>query len=106
MSIYLPPAPVSYEVFTEAICRLARAAAHGSRQMQAVEELIATGRLAPYTVTLPLPQYPGYPRTTTVYGKHHLPHKSWMNLRKRLIASGFSLMRDSAGAYRVAYLEG
>lgn len=60
------------------INRLARACAHGTRQMGFVNELLA----GPSYVTLS-------PFDYVRYGDSELGHKSWVATKKRLVANGF-----------------
>ncbi len=71
----------------DVVARLARACAHGTRQMQFVNELLAGEA---YSKLIQMP-FAGYGTTGMQYGDSHLGTKSWTSLKKRLIANGFMI---------------
>jgi hypothetical protein len=72
---------------SDVIVRLARACAHGHKQMEFVNELLAGetyGRL------VPIPVWVGRTQGQAMhYGDCRLGGPSWMSLKKRLINNGF-----------------
>ena len=71
---------------TDILARLARACAHGTRQLEFVNELLAGEG---YIVQVPC----GFSRMGyyVKVGDSGLGYKSWLSLRKRLIANGFMI---------------
>lgn len=69
---------------TDILARLARACAHGTRQMEFVNELLAGEG---YSRSEDNPW--AYNGKFVTYGDARLSHKSWISVRKRLTANGF-----------------
>lgn len=71
---------------TDILARLARACAHGTRQLEFVNELLA-GEAYIVQVTCGFSRMGYYVRV----GDAGLGYKSWLSLRKRLVANGFMI---------------
>jgi len=67
------------------IVRLARACAHGTRQMEFVNELLAGEA---YCRLVPIPFY-GPQGLAVQYGDSRMGGQSWVSLKKRLVNNGF-----------------
>lgn len=67
------------------VVRLARACAHGTRQMEFVNEMLAG---TAYCKLVPIPFYGPYGQAVQ-YGDSRMGGKSWVSLKKRLINNGF-----------------
>lgn len=69
---------------SDVINRLARACAHGHRQLEFVNELLAGEG---YARLVQIPVYGG--TQAVVFGDARVGGRSWMSLKKRLVANGF-----------------
>lgn len=71
------------------VARLARACAHGHRQLEFVNELLAGEGYAQWR-NLNFFQY-GQEARAVLYGDTGLTARSWVSLKKRLVANGFMI---------------
>ena len=72
--------------------RLARSCAHGVRQKELVNELLAG------PIRVHLFEIPGAMRNVTLqYGSARVDRSSWKNLRSRLVANGFYFVETRDG---------
>jgi len=77
------------------IVRLARACAHGHRQLGFVNELLIDEG---YVEAVPIPVSFGY-GSASLYGDSRLSGSSFQSLRKRLTAVGFILKYEGKRSY-------
>ena len=71
------------------VARLARACAHGHRQLEFVNELLA-GEAYSQLTNLNFFHY-GSQAQAVLYGDTRMAGSSWISLKKRLVANGFMI---------------
>jgi len=89
-----PDVLVTRATIETAVERLALSAAHGTRQAATIREWVEQGLLTSVTEVIPVAPYGLH--TAEFKGSCRLTGRSWLNLCKRLRASGFFIKRDGA----------